>query len=104
MTDVILHENAQPANATNGLYDLNTAGKQHSEGERRPIDWDALDHALKALAECWPPYVFPNGRRVDDKWRMADITGRAPKTRGSCIIHLDGENAGDWYDYEFGKG
>lgn len=89
------------------LYDLNTADKQRDEHETqsdRGIDWDTISDSLRDLAHRWVPDLFPNGRNVDSKWRLADITGRPPRNHGSCVIHLSDDHAGEWFDYEWQKG
>jgi hypothetical protein len=50
------------------------------------------------------PRHFPNGRRVGDEWRLANIRGDAPRKQGSCVITLKGEHAGDWHDFDGGQG
>ena len=50
------------------------------------------------------PRLFPNGRRVGDEWRLANIQGDAPRKHGSCVIALKGEHAGDWHDFDGGEG
>src|SRR5262249_53888745 len=47
---------------------------------------------------------FPNGRRVGDEWRLANIGGDAPRKNGSCVIALKGDRAGDWHDFDGGQG
>ena len=59
---------------------------------------------LRATAETWVPRLFPNGRRVGDEWRLANIHGDAPRKSGSCVITLKGEHAGDWIDFDGGQG
>lgn len=67
-------------------------------------DLDAIVAGLRDTAASWVPQHFPNGRRDGDVWRLADITGRAPRKNGSCVIALDGPHAGDWYDHDGGEG
>ena len=50
------------------------------------------------------PRHFPNGRRIGDEWRLANIRGDAPRKNGSCVITLKGERAGDWHDFDGGQG
>ena len=45
---------------------------------------------LPATASAWVPRHFPNGRRVGDEWRLANIRGDAPRKQGSCVIALKG--------------
>ena len=67
-------------------------------------DLDAIMARLRATAEAWVPRHFPNGRRVGDEWRLANIQGDAPRKNGSCVIALKGERAGDWHDFDGGQG
>ena len=67
-------------------------------------DLDAIVARLRATAETWVPRLFPNGRRVGDEWRLANIKGAAPRKQGSCVIALKGEHAGDWHDFDGGQG
>lgn len=67
-------------------------------------DLDAIVAGLRDTAASWVPQHFPNGRRDCDVWRLADITGRAPRKNGSCVIALQGAHAGDWYDHDSGEG
>ena len=50
------------------------------------------------------PRLFPNGRRVGDEWRLANIKGAPPRKHGSCVIALKGEHAGDWHDFDGDQG
>jgi hypothetical protein len=68
------------------------------------FDLDAIVTRLRETAEHWVPRHFPNGRRVSDEWRLANITGHPPRKRGSCVIALAGEHAGDWIDFDGGDG
>jgi hypothetical protein len=65
---------------------------------------DAIVVGLRATAEAWVPRHFPNGRRIGDEWRLANIGGDAPRKNGSCVIALKGERAGDWHDFDGGQG
>ena len=67
-------------------------------------DLDAIVARLRATAETWVPRLFPNGRRVGDEWRLANIKGAAPRKQGSCVIALKGEHAGDWHDFDGSQG
>jgi putative DNA primase/helicase len=60
--------------------------------------------ALRPTADRWVRDIFPNGKLVDGAWRVADISGRAPRKQGSCVIELEGEAAGSYYDHSFKKG
>jgi len=67
-------------------------------------DLDAIVARLRPTAESWVPRHFPNGRRVGDEWRLANIRGDAPRKSGSCVITLKGEHAGDWHEFDGGHG
>ena len=67
-------------------------------------DLDAIVGRLRATAETWVPRLFPNGRRVGDEWRLANINGAAPRKQGSCVIALKSEHAGDWHDFDGNQG
>jgi|GEM_PF-2239626 len=79
------------------MIDLNDAAPQF---DQTPIDLDALSAALRRTAHAWAPRLFPNGRKVDDVLRLANIRGDAPRKMGSCVIHLKGPHAGDWFDFD----
>jgi predicted P-loop ATPase len=68
------------------------------------FDAEVIEAALRLHAAKWVPLVFPNGRREPESdgigWRVADISGRAPRDKGSCRIWMTGEHAGDWYEFE----
>jgi predicted P-loop ATPase len=68
------------------------------------FDLDVIVTRLRDTAEHWVSRHFPNGRRVGDEWRMANINGHAPRKQGSCVIALAGEHAGDWIDFDGGEG
>lgn len=69
-------------------------------------DDEEVMHRLRERAPEWVPVLFPRGRRSFDgkEWRVANIHGAPPKKEGSCKINLDGDNAGDWYDFSLSKG
>ena len=67
-------------------------------------DLDAIVAGLRARADIWVPHLFPNGRRVGDEWRLANIRGDAPRRTGSCVIALKGDHAGDWHEFDGGAG
>ena len=50
------------------------------------------------------PDLFPNGRKQGGEWRLANIQGDPPRKAGSCVITLRGEHAGDWIDFDGGRG
>ncbi len=68
------------------------------------FDLEAIVARLRETAAIWVPRHFPNGRREGDEWRLADISGRAPRKNGSCVIALKDAHAGDWYDHDGQKG
>lgn len=84
------------------MLDLNDA-RRYGEFDR-----DVIEEALRLHAAKWVPLVFPHGRREPEAegigWRVADISGRAPRKLGSCRIWLTGEHAGDWYEFEHNHG
>lgn len=84
------------------MIDFNDAS--HPFPPQVRYDLDAIVARLRATAETWAPRQFPNGRRVGDEWRLANIKGAAPRKQGSCVITLKGEHAGDWIDFDGGQG
>jgi phage/plasmid primase-like uncharacterized protein len=68
------------------------------------FDLDEIVQRLRGSAETWVPARFPNGRRLADEWRLANIRGGAPRKQGSCVITLKGEHAGDWIDFDDNQG
>ena len=70
----------------------------------RRRDFDALSEALRRTAHGWAPRLFPNGRKVDDVLRLANIRGDAPRKTGSCVVHLRGPHAGDWFEFDGNAG
>ena len=67
-------------------------------------DLDAVVAGLRATASAWVPSHFPNGRRLGDELRLANIHGDRPRKQGSCVIALRGERAGDWIDFDDNQG
>jgi hypothetical protein len=67
-------------------------------------DLDLIVRRLRDTAENWVPRLFPNGRRVGDEWRLANIHGDAPRKSGSCVISLKGPHAGDWHEFDGEQG
>ena len=84
------------------MIDLNDA--PHPFPPQVRYDLDAIVVRLRETAEIWVPRLFPNGRRVGDEWRLANIRGAPPRKQGSCIITLKGEHAGDWHDFDGSQG
>jgi hypothetical protein len=64
------------------------------------FDLDAIVDALRRDAKAWVPQHFPKGRREGNVWRLANIQGAPPRKQGSCVISLEGPNAGDWIDFD----
>jgi putative DNA primase/helicase len=75
---------------------------QHGQVGR--YDLDELAVRLRECAADWVPDHFPRGRREGQEWRLANISGDAPRKNGSCVIALEGEHAGDWIDFDGGEG
>jgi putative DNA primase/helicase len=84
------------------LIDLN--GVPYASEPPVHYDLDAIVARLRATAESWVPRHFPNGRRVGDEWRLANIQGAVPRRNGSCVIALKGDRAGDWHEFDGGQG
>jgi predicted P-loop ATPase len=70
------------------------------------FDFREIRDRLSASADHWLPNLFPNARISSDRrvLRCADLSGRAPRKEGSCVIHLRGEHAGTGYDFGTGEG
>ena len=84
------------------VIDLNDVLPPRVSRER--FDLDLIVHRLRDTAEYWVPRLFPNGRRVGNDWRLANIRGDAPRKSGSCVITLKGAHAGDWIDFDGNQG
>ena len=67
-------------------------------------DLDSVVAGLRAGAASWVPSHFPNGRKIGDELRLANIQGDKPRKQGSCVIALAGEHAGDWIDFDDQQG
>jgi len=80
--------------------DLNDAGLA-------PVRRDLAEvrRRLADTAKEWLPALFPNARRAPDgrTLRCADLSGRAPRGEGSCVIHLEGRFAGWGFDHATGE-
>ncbi|MDI3470341.1 MAG: virulence-associated E family protein [Pseudolabrys sp.] len=74
---------------------------------RPPVryDLDEIRERLCATAAEWLPQLFPHARMSADgkTLRCADLSGRAPRNEGSCVIHLRGPRAGWGYDHATGE-
>lgn len=68
-------------------------------------DLDAIRERLCATAADWLPAMFPYARMSGDRkvLRCADLSGRAPRNEGSCVIHLRGSRAGWGFDHATGE-
>ena len=84
------------------MIDFNDASPTRAHPVR--YDLDVIVRSLRDSAEAWVPQHYPNGRRLGDEWRLANIHGDAPRKNGSCVISLKGEHAGDWIDFDGGHG
>ena len=84
------------------MIDLNDVSP--TPGREVRYDLDVIVARLRDTAGDWVPRHFPNGRRVGDEWRLANIRGDRPRKQGSCVITLKGEHAGDWIDFDGGQG
>ncbi|MCB2052522.1 MAG: hypothetical protein KDE63_13955, partial [Novosphingobium sp.] len=84
------------------VIDLNDVIPNYTEAPR--FDLDLIVQRLRETAETWVPRLFPNGKRVGDEWRLANIRGDAPRNTGSCVIALRGPHAGDWIDFDGNAG
>ncbi|WP_027286049.1 VapE domain-containing protein, partial [Rubritepida flocculans] len=85
---------------TTAPIDLNDAGLA-------PVRHDLAEvrRRLADTAKEWLPALFPNARRAPDgrTLRCADLSGRAPRGEGSCVIHLEGRFAGWGFDHATGE-
>jgi putative DNA primase/helicase len=72
--------------------------------EKSNYDRDAILATLQTTAYRWVPELFPQGKidHVKNQLRVADISGRPPRNKGSCVIDLDGEFAGSYRDFGIG--
>ena len=84
------------------VIDLNDVAPANAVAPR--YDLDLIVQRLRETAETWVPRLFPNGKRVGDEWRLANIRGDAPRNTGSCVITLRGPHAGDWIDFDGNQG
>lgn len=68
-------------------------------------DLDEIRERLAATAADWLPGLFPHARWSQDRrtLRCADLSGRAPRKEGSCILHLAGAHAGWGFDHATGE-
>ena len=79
------------------LNDVSLAPVRHDLAEVR--------RRLADTAKEWLPPLFPHARRGMDgrTLRCADLSGRAPRGEGSCVIHLEGRFAGWGFDHATGE-
>ncbi len=68
-------------------------------------DLHAIRERLCTTAADWLPPFFPHARMSADRktLRCADLSGRAPRGEGSCVIHLRGPRAGWGFDHATGE-
>jgi putative DNA primase/helicase len=68
-------------------------------------DLNAIRERLCATAADWLPAYFPHALMSADRktLRCADLSGRAPRGEGSCVIHLRGPRAGWGFDHATGE-
>src|SRR5438105_1979743 len=76
------------------MLDLNQARPQ-----LKYYDLEELRRRLCRNAEIWIPPLYRLARREGNDLRLANIQGGKPKKSGSCVIHLKGPHAGEWYDF-----
>ena len=81
-----------PSAGWRSLIDLNDA--PHPFPPQVRYDLDAIVARLRATAENWVPRLFPNGRRVGDEWRLANIKGAAAAQAGQLRHHAEGRARG----------
>jgi Protein of unknown function (DUF3987) len=86
------------------MLDLNNAPEQEAPAAQQPrYDRGKILASLQASATQWVPEIFPAGKvernGQGSVWRVADIAGRAPRNKGSCVIRLDGNDAGGYHEY-----
>lgn len=67
---------------------------------RITYDLGYITERLRDTAADWVPIHFPFGKKQAKDWRIANIHGDAPGKSGSCVITLEGQHAGDWYDFD----
>lgn len=69
------------------------------------FDLPEIRRRLAATAPEWLPGLFPNARMAADRkaLRCADLSGRAPRGEGSCVLHLKGPYAGSGYNHATGE-
>ena len=69
------------------------------------FDLGEVRERLSATAADWLPSLFPHARHSPDHktLRCADLSGRASRNEGSCVIHLKGARAGWGYDHATGE-
>ncbi|MER2520956.1 MAG: toprim domain-containing protein [Bdellovibrionales bacterium] len=84
------------------MIDFNDIASFGNSGPR--VDLDAVVARLRDSAEDWVPRLFPSGKKVGKEWRIANIHGSSPGKQGSCTIQLQGDHAGEWYEFDGGKG
>ena len=68
---------------------------------RQRHDLAAIKERLAVSSADWLPGLFPEAQLSRDRrtLRCADLSGRAPRKEGSCVIYLEGAYAGWGFDY-----
>ena len=84
------------------MLDLNNVPQNGTEAPR--YDVDLIVARLRETADKWVPDLFKKGKRVGKEVRLGSIQGEKPRNNGSCVIHLAGPHAGDWYDFDCNEG
>jgi hypothetical protein len=79
------------------LIDLNDIAPPEP---RINYDLGFITERLRDTAADWVPRLFSAGKKQAKDWRIANINGDAPGKSGSCVITLEGQHAGDWYDFD----
>lgn len=60
-----------------------------------------IKRKLADRAQSVAEYLLPRGRKEANEWRAGSITGEAGQSLG---VHLSGDKAGIWADFNGGKG
>ena len=63
------------------VIDLNDVAPANAVAPR--YDLDLIVQRLRETAETWVPRLFPNGKRVGDEWRLANIRGEPRASEGN---------------------
>jgi hypothetical protein len=76
-------------------------GPDIEHGNHAGIDALRLDELIAGNIETLCHHFFPEGRRVNDQWRVASTPriGAKKNRPGSLAINLTGPFTGDWRDW-----